>query len=301
MARLYKKPMLVAGYCSAFCPIGCGMAPPEELGLEDIRAGLQELLARFGKARATFEAVFDDGTIRGSEWQHLTQELAALEEMLDFARSLRLWTYLHRSAALPEREIRPRTLGAHSFAAAVEELRGKTRNPAVQVKDVAKEIKLSRQTTSRFLQGLGPTKLDPSQAIRLAELLGAPELKWLYCSTECRLDLRPPRIENRSIDQITSRLYQSYLHLQELQQEVADTLADGKVEDSEENELNRMLTWLQGVVFSVDSLAEWTRSRLLEQLAVLEEDGAISPEEQSRYDAIRICLKALETGSEAAG
>ena len=103
---------------------------------------------------------------------------------------------------------------------------------------------------------------NPEDVKRMAEVYGAPELCNHYCSTQCPLGERTPTLISDDLDRISVLLMSSLHALDRVESSVYEILADGRIDESELPELDKIIDTLDRISYSADSLNLWTKKNL---------------------------------------
>ncbi len=307
LAELYHSPAVRCCYCAECCPLGQRERALDTEDMQILLLELPRLLEEYREQLVTLQTVFRDGFVESGEWSGLVRTAAPMGRIVRAIRALRAWTATPVLSGLREREaaslfsppLLPRTFldrsghGGLLVCRAVQEARQReerTSGRDVVYQEIGAAMGVSVGTVSNRFRD-GNFRLKEIDA--LAELFHAPELRDLYCCTDCLIGSGGQRYENRSIDLITSHLFGSSLMLDALRRELDVLLADGRVDLTERARFAAVLKGLQQILFGADSLVQWINTALCERLEAIMRDGRIDEKERGEYDRVRLLLKAM--------
>ncbi|MDO4301822.1 MAG: XRE family transcriptional regulator [Clostridia bacterium] len=87
----------------------------------------------------------------------------------------------------------------------------------------------------------------PEEILMMSEAYNAPELENYYCSSVCPLRAVPAIDSNRTLSEIAISAYQSLKCSKELQEEMMDIVADGRISEDEKIRVQRVIDALEDI------------------------------------------------------
>lgn len=91
---------------------------------------------------------------------------------------------------------------------------------------------------------LGTAMPNPDEVAQMADVYNAPELKNTYCATMCPLGTGLPRVEGANIDRISVKALASFRKVNTAKELLLDISADGVVDDSEMDDMQKIIDTL---------------------------------------------------------
>lgn len=105
---------------------------------------------------------------------------------------------------------------------------------------------------------LGTTKKVPvDTVVMMADLYNSPELKTLYCSSECPIrGFLPAATEVRGLEGIALRIIREFDpgEVESMKKDLVDITADGKISESEKPVLKNLLERLENMAMAISEL-----------------------------------------------
>lgn len=132
-----------------------------------------------------------------------------------------------------------------------------THNPALYARDRAAEmIGVSMSTLADY--ELGVTKVVPvDKVVLMADLYDHPELKTGYCKHECPIGKDfPVKTKVGGLEGITLRVLKSLdeTEITEMRNTLIDIASDGQIDESEKEELQKILDGLDRIIMAASEL-----------------------------------------------
>lgn len=125
----------------------------------------------------------------------------------------------------------------------------------------SEQLGVSVSTLSDYELGL--TKVvPPDMIIKMADLYNAPELQNYYCRNVCPLGKDMPEIRNDDLDRISIRALASFRKITTAKELLLDITADGVIEDSEKEDLKKIIETLDEVNEITQNLKVWIEKNL---------------------------------------
>lgn len=93
----------------------------------------------------------------------------------------------------------------------------------------------------------GLTNPYPEEVLMMSKVYNAPELENYYCSTVCPLRAVPAIESEKSLSEMAITAYHSLRYAKELQEEIMDIVADGKISDDEVPRIEKIIEILDGM------------------------------------------------------
>lgn len=109
----------------------------------------------------------------------------------------------------------------------------------------------------------GKTRVHPEDVVELAEAYKQPELCNWYCHEECGIGMRiAPVVETMELQQSVLDILNRLNELNSQKDRMVALAADGQITDEERQEFSLILSQLDHLTNSVESLKLWVRKTL---------------------------------------
>lgn len=102
----------------------------------------------------------------------------------------------------------------------------------------------------------------PEEIHLMEDLYNAPELENYYCTNICPLGDGIPKVDIASLDRITVKALSTFRKLGETKELLLDITEDGVIDESEKQELERILETLDELEQVAQSLKLWVKKNL---------------------------------------
>ncbi len=136
------------------------------------------------------------------------------------------------------------------------------KNPKLNSREGAAEL-LGLSVSSLADYELGNTKVVPVDKVALmAELYSAPELCNYYCKQVCPIGEYVPTADVNNIERITLRALLAFQNVEQLQADLLEISADGKIDENEKEQLKGIIKQLNEVADVAQSLKLWSQKYL---------------------------------------
>ncbi len=111
---------------------------------------------------------------------------------------------------------------------------------------------------------LGITKIVPvDKVVLMADLYNAPELLNGYCNTSCPIGCQSvPKLEVADINRVTIKLLASLQKTEGIDKTLLALMADGEIDDDEKPQLEEVLSLLDNLSESIDTMKLWAKKNL---------------------------------------
>lgn len=130
------------------------------------------------------------------------------------------------------------------------------------IKGAAYELYISREKLAEIEQEDPQKKTrdpDVQDVINMVKLYDAPELYDHYCKHQCPICRGEKPLIQGELGEISASLMSAIHFLNNANDSIHKILADSKVNTNEYSEFKRIMSTLQDVVFSVQSLELWAK------------------------------------------
>lgn len=93
----------------------------------------------------------------------------------------------------------------------------------------------------------GITNPYPEEVLMMSQAYNAPELENYYCSSVCPLRAVPAIDGDKSLSEMAIEAYHSLRYARELQEEIMDIVADGKITEDERPRVQKLIDIIDGM------------------------------------------------------
>lgn len=124
----------------------------------------------------------------------------------------------------------------------------------------AEELGIDRTRLARI--ELGSVRPYPEEALLMADLYNAPELRNLFCKKECPLGCDLPDWKLEDLDRITVKAIVSFRKITETKESLLDIVEDGIITDDEKPKLDVILKNLDELATVSQNLKIWIAKNL---------------------------------------
>lgn len=108
----------------------------------------------------------------------------------------------------------------------------------------------------------GITNPYPEEIRLMADLYNAPEMENYYCTNICPLGGDMPKADIATLDRISIRALSAFRKLGDTKELLLDVAADGKVDESEKADMQKVLENLEELEQVAQSLKLWVKKNL---------------------------------------
>lgn len=126
----------------------------------------------------------------------------------------------------------------------------------------AEELGIDRSRLARI--ELDSTVPYPEEVLLMADMYRAPELKNHFCTEMCPLGKNMPKVDCSSLDRIGIKALSSFRKVSEAKELLLDITEDGIVDESEREDLQKIITILDEVGSIAQSLKAWAEKNMQE-------------------------------------
>lgn len=102
----------------------------------------------------------------------------------------------------------------------------------------------------------------PEAALKMSDLYNAPELVNIYCRCMCPLGVDVPKADIATLDRISISALSIFRKLEGTKEMLLDIAADGKVDESEKEDMQKILDNLEELEQVAQSLRLWVKKNL---------------------------------------
>ena len=124
----------------------------------------------------------------------------------------------------------------------------------------AEEIGIDRTRLARI--ELGSVRPYPEEALLMADLYNAPELRNFFCKKECPLGCDLPDCKLEDLDRISIKALSAFRKIGETKEILLDITADGVIDESENVDMQKILENLAELEQIAQSLKIWVKKNL---------------------------------------
>ncbi len=126
----------------------------------------------------------------------------------------------------------------------------------------AEELGIDRSRLARI--ELGSTVPYPEEALLMADMYKSPELKNYFCREMCPLGKNMPKVDCSSLDRIGLKAMSSFRKVIQAKDLLLDITEDGIVDESEKEDLKKIIDILDEVGSIAQSLKAWVEKNMRE-------------------------------------
>lgn len=102
----------------------------------------------------------------------------------------------------------------------------------------------------------------PDEIRLMSDLYNAPELENYYCTNMCPLGIDMPKADIADLDRIAVKALSSFRKIGETKEMLLDITADGVIDESEKEDMQRILDNLEELEQITQSLKLWVKKNL---------------------------------------
>lgn len=281
MVRVYGAEELQTYYCSHECP--CGPMLPLMLDTpQKIASALSSALETdiVGSVR---EALAEKET----QWDHLYEMYRELRKISSAAHSLKIWYYVNEDSPYPKATLRTAEGETEGYVQARIRVN-------MRVQEACDQAGINRSTLYRIEKEENAPSLSLLQT--LSVIYRAPELENYFCEKSCDLGRPPLYFGSDELGEIITLLLLAAYCSRGMGADLKEMLADGAINDAEEEQAIKILAILEEYIYVTDCLLLWLRKQLYLKIDQMLEDDTVSNEERPRLNEI---IKQLEELGEA--
>lgn len=108
----------------------------------------------------------------------------------------------------------------------------------------------------------GTTNPYPEEVLLMSGLYNAPELENHYCTNMCPLGGDMPKADIATLDRISIRALSTFRKLGDTKEMLLDVAADGRIDESEKADMQKILENLEELEQVAQSLKLWVKKNL---------------------------------------